>query len=117
MVLCANLIAVYRIGAKRNGASKGNAGLSTAQERNSYQTAGYPLLAVAFAVLASRPAAGAALTLLQLLPRAPNSTFAGGLLFGVLDPADELVARQGRDVVPGIERRGAGTQRLAQVSR
>ena len=66
----------------------------------------------AVAVLASRPAAGPALALLQLLLGPPNAALSGALLFGILDPADELVAGQGRDVLPGIECRGIGDQRL-----
>ena len=66
-----------------------------------------------FAVLAPRPAAGSALTIFQLLLGPTNSARSGHLLFGVLDPADELVAGQGRDVLPGVECRGVGGQRLA----
>ena len=35
--------------------------------------------------------------------------------FGILDPADELVAGQRCDVLPGIERRGLGDQRFPEV--
>src|ERR1700682_6158591 len=75
------------------------------------------LLAGTFAVLTTRPAAGPALAFLQLLPGPPNAALSGRLLLGVLDPADELVAGQGRDVLPGIECRGVGDQRLTQVRR
>ena len=74
-----------------------------------------PLPAGALAVLAPRPAAGPALAFLQLLLGPPNAALSGGRLLGILDPADELVAGQGRDVLPGIECRGVGDQRLAQV--
>ena len=74
-----------------------------------------PLPAGAVAVLAPRPAAGPALAVLQLLLSPKNAAFSGRLLLGILDPADELVARQGRDVVPSIECRGVPDQRLAQV--
>ena len=74
-----------------------------------------PLPAGALAVLAPRPAAGPALAFLQLLLGPANAAFTRHLLLGILDPADELVAGQGRDVLPGIECRGAGDQRLAQV--
>ena len=74
-----------------------------------------PLPAGAVAMIAPRPAAGPALAILQLLLGPANATFSGRLLLGILDPADELVARQGRDVLPGIECRGVGHQRLAQV--
>jgi len=52
-----------------------------------------PLPAGAVAVLAPRPAAGPALAILQLLLGPANATFSGRLLPGILDPADELVAR------------------------
>src|SRR2546429_9685689 len=77
---------------------------------------GGPLAAVAVGVPTPWPAAGPALAFLQLLLCPPNAALSGGLLLGILDPADELVAGQGRDVLPGIERRGIGDQRLAQVS-
>ena len=69
---------------------------------------GQPLPGGAVAVLAPRPAAGPALAILQLLLCPANSTFSGRLLLGILDPADELVACQGRDVLPGIECGGVG---------
>jgi hypothetical protein len=46
----------------------------------------------AVAVLAPRPAAGPALAFLQFLLGPPNASLTGGLLLGILDPADELVA-------------------------
>ena len=75
------------------------------------------LPAGALAVRAPRPAAGPALAFLQLLLGAADAALPGRLLLGVLDPADELVAGQRRDVPPGIECRGVGDQRLAQVCR
>jgi hypothetical protein len=48
--------------------------------------------ACALAVLAPGPAAGPALAFLQLFLRSPNAALAGGLLLGIFDPADELVA-------------------------
>ena len=75
------------------------------------------LPARAVAVLAPWPAAGPALAFLQLLLGPPNPALASRLLLGILNPADELVAGQGRDVPPGIERRGVGDQRLTQVCR
>ena len=56
-------------------------------------------------MLAPWPAAGTAKALLELLAGPPDTALARGLLLGILDPADELVARQGGDVLPGIERR------------
>ena len=75
------------------------------------------LPAVALAVLATRPAAGPALAFLELLPGPANPALPGGFLLGILDPADELIAGQGCDVVPGVERRGVVDQRLTQVGR
>ena len=74
-----------------------------------------PLPAGALAVLAPRPAAGPALAFLQFLLGPPDAALSGGRLLGILHPADELVAGQGRDVLPGIECRGVGDQRLTQV--
>src|ERR1019366_7764711 len=75
------------------------------------------LLAGAFAVVAPRPAAGPTLTFLKLLLGSANAAFSGQLLVCILDPADELVARERRDVLPGSERRRVGDQRFAQVFR
>lgn len=69
------------------------------------------------AVLATGPAAGPALAFFQLLPGPVNAALSRHRLLRVLDPADELVARQGGDVPPGSERRGAREQRLPQVFR
>src|ERR1035437_8522435 len=74
------------------------------------------LSAGVLAVPAPWPAAGPTLALFKFLLGPANAPFSGHLLFGILDPADELVAGQRRDVLPGIECRGAGDQRLAQVS-
>ena len=62
------------------------------------------------------PAAGSTLTFLQFLPGPANATFSGHLLLGILNPADELVAGQRGDVLPGIESCGIGDQLRAQVS-
>jgi hypothetical protein len=75
------------------------------------------LLAGALAVLAPGPAAGPTLTFLQLFLGPANATLPGRQLLGVLDPADELVASQRRDVVPRIESRAVCDQRLAQICR
>src|ERR1700730_14123843 len=74
------------------------------------------LSAGALAMLAAWPAAGPTLAFLQLLLGPANASFSGHLLLGILDPADELVAGQGRDVVPRIESRGVSDQGLAQVA-
>jgi hypothetical protein len=73
------------------------------------------LSAGAFAVLAPRPAAGSTLAFLQLLLSPANAALSGQLLLGLLDPADELVAGQRRDVVPRIKSDGVGRQRLPHV--
>jgi hypothetical protein len=56
----------------------------------------------ALAVLAPWPAAGPTLAFFELLVGPADATFSGLLLLGILDPADELVAGQGRDVFPNI---------------
>jgi hypothetical protein len=65
---------------------------------------------------APRPAAGPTLAFFQLLLGPANTAFSGLLLLGILNPADELVASQRRDVLPCVESRGVGDQRLAEVS-
>src|SRR3954447_23834722 len=69
----------------------------------------------ALAVLAPRPAAGPALPFLELLLGPANAALSRLLLLRVLDPADELVAGQRRDVVPRVERVRIGGQRVTQV--
>jgi len=75
------------------------------------------LFAVAFAVVAPRPAAGPTHPLFQLFLGPADAPFPCLVLLGVLDPADELVARQTRDVVPGLERCRIRLQRRAQIGR
>src|SRR5207302_6514778 len=75
----------------------------------------WSLSAGALAVPATWPAAGPTLAFPQLLLGPANATFSGHLLFGILDPTDELVAGQRRDVLPSSECRRVGDQRLAQV--
>src|SRR5260370_20459201 len=65
------------------------------------------------AVLATRPAARPAQALLELLLGPADAALSGRLLFGVIDPADELVARQRRDVLPSRQCRRICKQRLA----
>src|SRR6478735_114999 len=76
-----------------------------------------PLLAGALTVLAPGPAAGPALALLQFFLGAADASCAGRVLLGIFDPADELVARQRRDVLPRIECGGIVDQGAAQVGR
>ncbi len=73
------------------------------------------LCAGALAVLTPWPAAGSTLAVLQLLLGPANAACSCRRLLGILDPADELVAGQRCDVLPGIECRAVGDQRLAQV--
>jgi hypothetical protein len=73
------------------------------------------LPAGAVAVLAPRPTARPALAFLQLLLGPSNPALSGPVLLGILDPADELVAGQWRYVLPGVECRAVGDQRLTQV--
>jgi hypothetical protein len=68
-------------------------------------------------VLAPRPAARSTLAFLKFLLRPTDAALSGGVLLGILDPADELVARQGRDVVPRSECHGVCHQRLPQIRR
>ena len=69
----------------------------------------------ALSVAAARPAAGPTLAFLQLFLRPANTALSGHPLLGIFDPADELVAGKRRDVLPSIECRRVGDQRLAQV--
>src|SRR6202042_1402138 len=73
------------------------------------------LSASTLAVAAAWPAARPALTVLQFFSGPADAAFSRLVLLGVLDPADELIPGQGRDVLPRIQRRRAGDQGLAQV--
>ncbi len=73
------------------------------------------LVAGPLAVRAPRPAAGSALAVLQLLLGPADAARSCGRLLGILDPADELVAGQRCDVLPGVECRGVGDQRSPEV--
>src|ERR1039458_6552304 len=75
----------------------------------------WSLSAGALAVPAPWPAAGPTLAFLQLLLGPADAAFSGHLLLGILDPADELVSGQRRDVLPRIECCRVGHQPLAQV--
>ena len=77
---------------------------------------GAELAAGAFAVRAPWPAARPTLTLLQLLLGPANATLSRLLLLGIFDPADELVAGQGRDVPPCLKCRGVADQRHAHIA-
>src|SRR5947209_4400851 len=71
----------------------------------------------AVAMLAPGPAAGPPPAFAQLFLCPPDAPLARGLVLGVLDPTDELVASQRRDVLPELECRGVGPPRVAQVLR
>jgi len=66
-------------------------------------------------VLAPWPAAGPTLAVLQLLLGPADATCSSRRLLRILDPADELVAGQGCDVIPRIECDGVGDQRVPEV--
>jgi hypothetical protein len=68
-------------------------------------------------MVAPRPAARPSHAFLELLLRSANAPLAGLLLLRILDPADELVARERSDVVPRVERRAIGDERLPQIVR
>jgi hypothetical protein len=61
------------------------------------------------------PAAGPALAFLQLLLGPADTAYAGRVPLGILDPTDELITGQRRNVLPGTERPGTGHQRVTQV--
>ena len=88
--------------------------LETARRRNVPPGA---LRARALSVLTSRPTARSSHSLFQLLLSPADPAFTRGRLFRVDDPADELVAGQGRDVLPGVERWRVGDQRSTQIDR
>jgi len=75
------------------------------------------LTAGALPMLASGPAAGSTLAFFELFFGPTDATFPGRPLLRILHPADEFVAGQGCDVVPGIKSDGVGDQRCAQVPR
>jgi len=62
------------------------------------------------AVLAPRPTARPTLPFLQLLLRPADPALSGGVLLGIFNPADELVAREWGDVIPEIKHRRIGDQ-------
>jgi hypothetical protein len=61
------------------------------------------------------PAARSAHALFEFLAGATNAPLAGDRFLGVFDPTDELVASEGRDVVPGHRRGLARRQSLSQI--
>ena len=83
--------------------------------RLSLESVQLALFAGSLAVPAPWPAARPAFAFVELFACPLNAAFARSRLLGVLDPADELVARQRRDVPPGIERSRVGDERLAQI--
>lgn len=73
------------------------------------------LVSGAFTVIASGPAAGPALSVLEFLLGSADAASSRRVLFGVEYPADEFVAGKRGDVVPRGKRGGIGAQRGAQV--
>jgi hypothetical protein len=79
--------------------------------------AGWPLAAGTLPMLTAGPTTGSAHAVLELFLSSADTSFSGFLLLGIIDPADELVAGQRCDVLPGVECGGIGGKRLAQVDR
>ena len=73
------------------------------------------LFSVALAVGTAGPATGPAHTVVEFLDGTADPALAGFLLLGVADPADELVARQHRDVEPGRLGILVGDERFGEV--
>jgi len=69
----------------------------------------------ALTMSAPRPAAGPTLAFLEFFLRPANAPSSGRLLLGILDPADELVAGERRDVVPSLKCCLVSDQRRAKV--
>src|SRR5262245_2784926 len=78
-------------------------------------TVAAPLTTGALAMVAPGPTAGPTLAFLQLLLGSANPAFSRHPLLGVLDPANELIAGERRDVSPSLESSGIRDERLAQV--
>lgn len=69
----------------------------------------------ALPVLAPRPAAWSSLAFFQLFLCPADAACSCRGLLGILDPTDELIARQRGDVLPGFESCGVRVQRIAEV--
>jgi hypothetical protein len=54
-------------------------------------------------VITTGPTTRATLTLFQLFLRTANSSLARNFLLGIVNPANELIASQWRNVDPGFE--------------
>jgi hypothetical protein len=66
-------------------------------------------------MLAARPTARPTHSFFELFERATNATLAGRGLLRVLDPADELVARERGDVLPRVERGRVADEGFAKI--
>jgi hypothetical protein len=66
---------------------------------------------------AAWPTTRTALTVFELFLRAPDSSLSRDVLLRIVHPADELIAGQGRDVLPRIQCRSVDQQRTSQVGR
>lgn len=64
---------------------------------------------------AAGPAAGTSDSFGQFRTSSLDATFSSLDKFGAFNPADPLVARERRDVVPGVESRRISRERLAQI--
>jgi len=67
-------------------------------------------------VATARPAAWPAHSVLKLFLSATDPAGSSLILLGVLNPTDELVASQGGDVLPTVQREVVCEQGLPQVS-
>lgn len=65
---------------------------------------------------ATRPTARTTLTVFEFFLGPTDPTFAGGRSLGVLDPTDELVPSEWRDVLPRRERGVVRDQRVTQIT-
>jgi len=74
-----------------------------------------PFTSGALSMFAPGPTARPALALFKFFLRSADASLSGLVLFGVLHPTDELVARQRRDVLPGVERSNVGRESSTQV--
>jgi hypothetical protein len=75
------------------------------------------LLTGSLSMCAARPTTGTALTLFEFFLGPTNPPLACHLLFGVIDPANELIASERRDVPPRIEGGIVRDERATQIGR
>ena len=63
------------------------------------------------------PTTRSALTLFEFFLRPANTSLASDILLCIVNPADEFVASERRDVLPRIERGSVNQQRTSQIGR